>query len=805
MPYLGKTPSQGVRSRYQFTPNAGTTSLSGADANGDTLTFTDGNYVDVYLNGVILKAGVDYVTTTANTIGSLVATVASDVVDVIVYDTFSLFGGTLEGNVKVNNGTLNVTGAVDFDSTLNVDGAITGTSATLTTADNTTQLKLVSTDADANIGPTIDLYRNSGSPADNDLAGRLQFNSRNDNSQDVTYSEMYITTPDVSDGSEDGQLHIDTMVAGTSRSRLKLMPSETVFNENSIDLDFRVESNGNANMLHVDGGNNGVGIGTTGTSDASLTISTTGQEFQLTLISTDADALQGPRLKLYRNSSSPADGDATGEFTFVGRNDNSQDVDYFQIRTDATDVSDGSEDATVHFFHMRDGTIRSSLTFAPTETIFNDDSRDLDFRVESDGLTHALFVDGGNDKVGIGTASPATPLHVVGNNGILVDTEGNGDGQIYFGGISGSDRTYLARSNNDFLMWNVSDGVMKFGNNNAERMRIDSSGNVMIGTTTEGAAAADNFTVSGSGSVGMTIRSTDSGDTNIYFSDATSGDDELRGYVAYNHANNFMNFGTNASERMRILSGGEVLVGQTSNGVTSTGIGLVSDGVSHMYSGGTHCLMLGRGASNGDVLKFNKSGTTSGSIGVANTDEIYIYSEAGKGILVNNNGLLAGTSSGGGSDDTTDLGQPDVRWDDVYATNGTIQTSDENEKQDIASMTTAELAVGKRLSALFKTFRWKDKVTEKADKARTHSGIVAQQVKAAFEAESLDATKYALFCSNTWWEHNTDRYYTEDEAPEGATQKTRMGIRYPELLSFIASYNESRFTAIEARIAKLEE
>jgi len=130
MPYLGKTPSQGVRSRYQFTPNAGATSLSGADANGDTLTFTDGNYVDVYLNGVMLKAGVDYVTTTANTIGSLVATVASDVVDVIVYDTFSLFGGTLEGNVKVNNGTLNVTGAVDFDSTLNVDGVVTTDGAT---------------------------------------------------------------------------------------------------------------------------------------------------------------------------------------------------------------------------------------------------------------------------------------------------------------------------------------------------------------------------------------------------------------------------------------------------------------------------------------------------------------------------------------------------------------------------------------------------------------------------------------------------------------------------------------------------
>jgi hypothetical protein len=77
----------------------------------------------------MLKAGVDYVTTTANTIGSLAATVASDVVDIIVYDTFSLFGGTLEGNVKVNNGTLNVTGATDLDSTLNVDGSLTGTTA----------------------------------------------------------------------------------------------------------------------------------------------------------------------------------------------------------------------------------------------------------------------------------------------------------------------------------------------------------------------------------------------------------------------------------------------------------------------------------------------------------------------------------------------------------------------------------------------------------------------------------------------------------------------------------------------------
>tara|TARA_Y100000004_G_scaffold141915_1_gene161407 strand:- start:362 stop:694 length:333 start_codon:yes stop_codon:yes gene_type:complete len=101
--------------------------------------------------------------------------------------------------------------------------------------------------------------------------------------------------------------------------------------------------------------------------------------------------------------------------------------------------------------------------------------------------------------------------------------------------------------------------------------------------------------------------------------------------------------------------------------------------------------------------------------------------------------------------------------------------------------------------------------------------ILLRQVKEAFEAEGLDATKYALFCSDTWWEKeiSVDAVEADEEKgieakdaytymdikyvkTEGYLEKTRLGVRYPELLSFIASYNESRFTAIEARIAKLE-
>ena len=90
MAYIGKSPTQGFRQRFIFTASGSETSLSGADDNSQTLSFTDGEYVDVKLNGVQLIAGTDYNTTTANTIGGLTALTASDVVDITVYDVFSV-------------------------------------------------------------------------------------------------------------------------------------------------------------------------------------------------------------------------------------------------------------------------------------------------------------------------------------------------------------------------------------------------------------------------------------------------------------------------------------------------------------------------------------------------------------------------------------------------------------------------------------------------------------------------------------------------------------------------------------------
>ena len=91
MAYIGKSPTgSAVRSRYYYTATGGETSLSGADDNGKTLKFTDGEYVDVHLNGIMLVQGTDYGVGTANTISSLSALAANDIVEIVVYDVYNV-------------------------------------------------------------------------------------------------------------------------------------------------------------------------------------------------------------------------------------------------------------------------------------------------------------------------------------------------------------------------------------------------------------------------------------------------------------------------------------------------------------------------------------------------------------------------------------------------------------------------------------------------------------------------------------------------------------------------------------------
>ena len=123
---------------------------------------------------------------------------------------------------------------------------------TITVADNSDTLTLVSTDADASSGPNFRMYRNSGSPADSDILGVIEFEGRNDNSQDVRYVQLTSQVNDITDGTEDGSLYINTMIAGAMSNRINLRPTETVINEEGKALDFRVESVNSNNFFFLD-------------------------------------------------------------------------------------------------------------------------------------------------------------------------------------------------------------------------------------------------------------------------------------------------------------------------------------------------------------------------------------------------------------------------------------------------------------------------------------------------------------------------------------------------------------------------
>ena len=117
MAYLGRsTDGFGVRDRFVFTASGSETSISGADDNSRTLKYEDGTYVDVFMNGVLLLRGTDYNTTTANTIGGLASLAASDIIEVIVYDVFTVAdtvsktsGGTFTGAITTEAGLTSTT------------------------------------------------------------------------------------------------------------------------------------------------------------------------------------------------------------------------------------------------------------------------------------------------------------------------------------------------------------------------------------------------------------------------------------------------------------------------------------------------------------------------------------------------------------------------------------------------------------------------------------------------------------------------------------------------------------------------
>jgi uncharacterized protein YaiE (UPF0345 family) len=90
MPYIGRTLSQGTRSRFLYTATAGQTTFSGSDTQSNTLAYADNNGVDCFQNGVLLKTSVDYQATTGTSVVLTTGASVNDVIEILVYDVFAI-------------------------------------------------------------------------------------------------------------------------------------------------------------------------------------------------------------------------------------------------------------------------------------------------------------------------------------------------------------------------------------------------------------------------------------------------------------------------------------------------------------------------------------------------------------------------------------------------------------------------------------------------------------------------------------------------------------------------------------------
>ena len=145
---------------------------------------------------------------------------------------------------------------------------------TITTDDNSDTLSLISTDEDANAAPILRLFRNSASPADDDVIGNLIFSGQDDAGNETDFLTFQVNASDVANGAEDGFMRIMMPVASTSTEFIRMNPAGVVFNEgSSSNLDFRVESNQNENAIKVDSANDRVHLGTSSSFGTFLNIS----------------------------------------------------------------------------------------------------------------------------------------------------------------------------------------------------------------------------------------------------------------------------------------------------------------------------------------------------------------------------------------------------------------------------------------------------------------------------------------------------------------------------------------------------
>ena len=351
--------------------------------------------------------------------------------------------------------------------------------------------------------------------------------------------------------------------------------------------------------------------------------------------------------------------------------------------------------------------------------------------------------------------------------------------------------------------------ILKFVTAGTDAITIDASQNVGIGTSSGTGRLSLDGTGTGATTV-LKVNNTDSASfvhaqQNIAPNLASTNTvvnfvgKELSaknsGYIGYTWVgagsnSNRLTFGHYGSDYlMNLTADGNLLVGTTNANPAESnvvGIGLLAGNSISVTDDGAAPIQLNRKTSNGSIAIFRKDGSTIGSIGTPGNGDMYL-SSGNIGLLISGSGTVdvyPCDNNGAARDNVADFGQVGARWDDIYATNGTIQTSDQNEKNTI---TDSDLGIDfiKRLSPKSYIFN---------GKTRTHYGLIAQDVETVLTDIGKTGTDFAGFIKS-------------DISEEEDGSEYRYGLRYTEFVAPLIKAVKDQQAIIEdlqARIVALE-
>ena len=416
--------------------------------------------------------------------------------------------------------------------------------------------------------------------------------------------------------------------AGTGDLKIGTSGGAVRITANGVTDDMIVANQGGSVTLSHSGSTKlattSTGIDITGGFDATAgsTIITDDNTTQLTLQSNGTDATEGPRLDLRRNSASPAQGDLIGTIRYLGENSAGTNLVFAEIQAEISDVTDGSVDASLDLYVRRNNILSRGLSLNPTSAIFNEGGNDVDFRVESDDQSNALFLNGNTSNFGI-NRSPTYELDVGAN-----DTDGSVSGRIIAGTDSGASAIFRihtqatagARTSSLYFGDSANGGIgrieyyhdgdsMRFNTNGSERMRI-----------TGGAVEVTGTISSNKGSAGTLATFTDGVNSNFVVETSS-----LLTTIGNGGGSASLAFKANNTEAMRIDSSGRVLTFKTSSGLANAGVehnftnaggylGVTSESIP---------VYINRAPSDGGLIEFRQNNSAEGSISVSGTTVSY--------------------------------------------------------------------------------------------------------------------------------------------------------------------------------------